>query len=127
MTPRSRFAANLERAILASCLTQQEVAIKLGYSNPNIITMFKQGTTRVPLDKVVPLARALDLDPGELLREWFATYTPDALPHLQDYLGMLLSSAEKSWVQGLRRHVGPVPVWDDRWAEGLKALVDDTE
>lgn len=126
-TPRSRFAARLDSAITASCLTQQEVALKLGYDNANILTMFKKGTTRVPLDKVAPLARALDLDPGELMREWFATYYPDALPAIEEHMGSLMSCAEKSWMHGLRRHLGAVPQFDNRWGEGLKTLVDDTE
>jgi hypothetical protein len=126
-TPRGRFAARLDVALTGSCLTQQEVALKLGYEHANIITMFKKGTTRVPLDKVAPLARALDLDPGELMREWFSTYYPDAVGAIEEHMGTLMSCAEKAWVRGLRRHLGPVPHFDDRWGEALKTMVDDTE
>jgi hypothetical protein len=67
---RSQFAAHLEKEINASELPQSELAHRLGYSNANVITMFKNSTTRLPLEKVAPMARALHLDSGELLRAW---------------------------------------------------------
>ena len=43
--------------IAMSDKTQREIALALGYDKPNIITMFKQGLTKIPLNKVAPLAR----------------------------------------------------------------------
>jgi hypothetical protein len=123
---RNRFAGKLEDAINESDLTQFELAKRLGYENANIISMFKKGTTRVPLDKVAPLARILNLDPGELLREWFHTYYPDALPAIEEHMGLVLTGAEKSWIRGIRRHLGAAPRFDDRWGASLATLVDDS-
>ena len=62
---RMAFAAMLEEAINdPSAPKQVELANKLGYTNGNVLTMFKRGTTRLPLDKVVPMAQALSKDPG---------------------------------------------------------------
>jgi hypothetical protein len=122
---RNRFAALIEEQINASEKTQIDLARELGYENPNIITMFKKGTTRVPLDKVAPLARALDLDSGELLRQWFATFYPDALPEIEKHLGPVLTRAEKTWVWGLRRRLGAVPAFDERWGELIETIVDE--
>ena len=119
---RNDFAALLETHINASTMTQMDLAKKLGYDNPNIITMFKKGSTRVPLDKVAPLATALELDPAALLRLWFETFLPEALPALDEHMGMALTRAEKSWVTGLRDTFKTVPPYDKRMGKELKAI-----
>lgn len=122
-TKKNRFAARLERAINTSDKTQFEIAQSLGYDNANIITMFKKGTTRVPPDKVAPLAQALDLDPGELMREWFDAYMPEVVPAMEELIGTPLSRSERSWLNGLRKHLGRVPPFDDRWGEPISEVV----
>jgi transcriptional regulator with XRE-family HTH domain len=119
---KDRFVTRLERAINASDKTQLEIAESLGYSNANLITMIKKGTTRLPLDKVVPMARELDLDPSQLMREWFAVYMPDALPSIESALGYILSASEKSWIDGLRKNFGTVPPYDTSWSSSIKAM-----
>jgi len=66
--------------------SQIEIARILGYENANIITMFKKGTTRIPPEKVVPFALALEQDPGQMLRQWFAAYMPKVLSDVEKYL-----------------------------------------
>lgn len=125
-TPEARrdaFAAHIERLINASAKSQIQIADALGYGNANIITMFKKGTTRVPLDKVIPLAVALDVDPGELIRKWFDAYMPGVLPQLEIYTGMALSSREMSWVRGLRNALGRIPRFSVTWSEPIRKLV----
>lgn len=48
--------------------TQREIAEECGFENPNIIPMFKNGTTKVPLNRAVALATALGVDPAHFLR-----------------------------------------------------------
>ena len=52
--------------------TQREIAAECGFDKPNIITMFKNGSTKVPLNRIGALAKALDADPAHMLR--LATY-----------------------------------------------------
>jgi hypothetical protein len=120
---KDRFVARLEKAINASPKTQFQIADELGYPNANLITIFKKGTTRVPLDKVAPMARALDLDPGNFMREWLAVYMPVALAALEELVGTPLSRPERAWVDGLRKTFSTVPPFDKAWSEGLKDLV----
>lgn len=87
LTAKQSFQQTIARFIDRSNKTQVEIARALGYENANIITMFKKGTTRVPPQKVVPLALAVGQDPGSLLRQWFDAYMPDVLPHITNYLG----------------------------------------
>lgn len=101
-TPQS-FARRIDGLINASGKTQRRIAAELGYDKPNIITMFKQGTTRVPPDKVGPLAHALDADPVELLRLWYEAYEPHMVPVIEQHLGDFLSAREKALIGTLRR------------------------
>jgi len=82
---RQRFQEVVSSAIDCSDKSQKEIAEALGYTNSNMITMFKKGTTRVPLPKVADLAIELDVDPVRLVREWLAAYEPEALPVLDLY------------------------------------------
>lgn len=120
---RNEFAALLEKHINVASMTQLDLARTIGYENPNIITMFKKGSTRVPLEKVAPLAVALDLDPAMLLRLWFQTFVPEALVALEEHMGMVLTRSEKSWVVGLRDTFKTVPPYDRRIDKDLKALM----
>lgn len=42
---------------------QHELAREIGYTNPNVITMLKQGRTKLPLGRVGAIAKALGVDP----------------------------------------------------------------
>ncbi len=48
--------------------TQAEIAAATGFPNPNMITMIKQGISKVALDRVPALARVLECDPAFLMR-----------------------------------------------------------
>lgn len=50
-------------AELAPIKNQTEIAREAGFTNPNMISMLKQGTTKLALDRVAALARALEVDP----------------------------------------------------------------
>lgn len=48
--------------------TQGDIAREAGFINHNFVTMLKSGASKVPLDRVPDLARALDVDPALLMR-----------------------------------------------------------
>ena len=60
----------LDRQIdtLKGVKTQREIVGEMGYEKPNIISMFKSGQVRVPLDKIPALARAIEIDTADLFR-----------------------------------------------------------
>ena len=69
MRPKTITVADyLTKAIDLSGLTHREVAGAVGYPKPNIISMMQFGQTKVPLEKVPVLARALGVDPAQLTR-----------------------------------------------------------
>lgn len=57
--------------------TNEELAEELGYERPNIISMWRTGRTRVPLDRVPKLADALGVSLPLLLTLWMDQYVTD--------------------------------------------------
>jgi hypothetical protein len=92
------FVRLLDQLINASSKAQRQIAFELGYARANIITMFKQGTTRLPFEKVGPMAVALDADPVHLIRTWLEKYEPAMLPILEQNFGNFLSAEELAWL-----------------------------
>ena len=65
----SQLAMFLQKRILeVRPKTQREIAVEAGFVNPNMLAMIKAGTSKMPLDRVPALARALNCDPRYLFR-----------------------------------------------------------
>jgi transcriptional regulator with XRE-family HTH domain len=95
-------AEYLAQLIDRSQKTQREIAFKIGYTNPNIITMFKQGLTKVPIEAIPRLANALDEDPAFLLRMALREYMPDVLKTVEGTLGRIITEDEQEILQAIR-------------------------
>lgn len=65
---KSNIARFIEKRVddLVSKKSQKDIAAEAGFANPNVLVMFKQGRTKVPLDRVIQLARALEIEPSFL-------------------------------------------------------------
>jgi len=121
--PGQRFLKTIERLIGGSERSQREIADALGYERANIISMFKTGVTRVPLDKVPALAHAVDADPAYLVNLWLEDYAPELKRVVDENAGMPLSRTERSWIANLRRMFpGGLPPWDETVEDALKPL-----
>ena len=74
--PEPTIAQILATAIEVSGLTDKEIALRTGFFHGNLITMMRQGLTRVPVDKMPALCLLLGLDEEEFVaharREYFA-------------------------------------------------------
>ena len=59
----TRLAAFLEKRILElkSKKSQQQIATEAGFVQPNMLSMFKNRSNKLPLDRVAGLAKALDV------------------------------------------------------------------
>jgi transcriptional regulator with XRE-family HTH domain len=82
--------------------TQRDVAAALGYEKPNPINMMKQGTMKVPLDKVPALAKALNVDPAFLFRLALMQYWPEAADTIAQVFGTVLTKNEQAIVEKIR-------------------------
>ncbi len=87
--------------------TQREIAAECGFETPNIITMFKNGSTKVPLNRIGTLAKALDADPAYMLRLAMREYMPDTWESIEDTLkSTLLTANELKLVRAYREATG---------------------
>lgn len=75
--------------------TQREIAAECGFETPNIITMFKNGSTKVPLNRIGALAKALDADPAHMLRLAMQEYMPDTWESIENTLKSTLLTANE--------------------------------
>lgn len=86
--------------------TQKEIAEDIGYDKPNIITMFKQGLTKVPIGKIEPLAKSLGVDPAYMLRIAMSEYMPETLEAIENLMGGLVTANEMEILKVIRETTG---------------------
>src|SRR5271155_4065677 len=93
----SLIANYLEKQIeaLKGVKSQREIAGEIGYESPNLISMFKRGEARVPLDKIPLLAKALFVDPAHMFRLALEQYWPDRGDIIAKLFGRLASENEE--------------------------------
>ena len=85
-------------------LTNDELATKLGYTQPNIVSMWVTGRTKVPLEKLLPLAQVMDVDYSFLLPLWVEQYAgKDAYIELMRTLQRAVSEDEAELVKSIRK------------------------
>lgn len=97
----------IDRQIDISGVPQKEIAAALGYSNANVITMFKQGRTKLPITKVGPLAKVLGVDTVHLLRIVMNEYMPETYAALEEMIGQsLVTEGEMQVIRIIRENAG---------------------
>ena len=102
---------------------QKDIAREVGWPKPNVVTMIKQGTMRVPLDKVGPLAKSLELDPVELFWNVIREYAPDTYDVLdKECGGVILKEHERKLIQVHPDIIGDREVTDISVAEDRKSF-----
>jgi len=100
---KGTFANYLANQIRISEVPQKDIAEALGYENANIVSMFKKGLTKVPIEKVPALAKALHLDPAHLLMLAMREYMPEAFAVIQATLGHTITKNEFELVSEVRK------------------------
>jgi predicted nucleic acid-binding OB-fold protein len=102
-------AQYIEQQIALSSKSQKDIAAEIGYEKPNVLSMIKQGQTKLPVNKVGPLAKALGIDPVHLLRLVLAEYLPETWAAIEDIVGQsLVSAGEKKLLDELRAALGGI-------------------
>lgn len=104
--PESKVARFLSAQIDICDLSQREISDRLGYRRPNIITMFKQGLTKLPIEKVRAMADVLGVDPLRLLDLVMREYSPSAWDEIQKITGYAVTANEFEMVKIIRAETG---------------------
>jgi len=86
-------------------LTNEELAEQLGYTRPNIISMWRTGRTRIPLDRLTKLSKLLNVDISFLLPLWVEQYGGgEAYAQVMKTLQSTVSESEAKLVEAAREH-----------------------
>lgn len=108
--------------------TQQEIAQECGFEKSNIITMFKQGKSKLPISRVPAMARALGVDPLYLFQLAFSEYEPDTWAAIEDAVlrQPLLTANEREILEVIRSSKVHDPKLRTAEEKGrLRSFVDD--
>lgn len=87
--------------------TQTAIAMEAGFKQPTMLANIKAGTSRMPLDRVPALAKALECDPGRLFQlafEQFDTSTTETT--IKQIFGAIVSQNEAAWLEEIRAASG---------------------
>lgn len=125
MEKTTNVAQFIAQRIRATGKSQRDIAIEAGFASPNMVTMLKQGKTKLPLGKVGQVAKALETDPVRLLKMALSEYHPDLWQATRNYFDEALTEDELKMVQAFRRHVGVpyVSALNDDQQDKLKAFL----
>lgn len=96
-------AGFLEKIINRSSYSQKEIAEMCGFNSSNIISMLKQGATKVPVEKIPALAKALDIDRVEFFELVMKNYRPKEYEVIVEIFGDPISDAERTIIKLLRQ------------------------
>src|SRR5271155_4015453 len=93
----SAIAKFLDKQInsLKGVKTQREIATEIGYDKPNMISMFKRGEARVPLEKIPLLAKAMEVSPTHLFRLALEQYWTGMRDVIAEMFGRIATENEE--------------------------------
>jgi len=105
----TRLANYVERRVLElkPKKSQLQIANEAGYLNPNMITMIKNGASKLALDRVPSMARALECDPAYLMRLALGQAEGDlAAQAIIEVWGTPVTANELGWLEVIREACG---------------------
>lgn len=87
--------------------SQLKIAGEAGFPNPNMVAMLKNGSSKLPIDRVPGLAKALDCDPKALCRLALEQIFGDTTERvIKEIFGTIVSRNEIVWLETLREASG---------------------
>lgn len=105
--------------------SQKDIARSVGFRTANIITMLKLGETKLALDRVPAMAKALEVDPRHMMRlamEQF--YSPQMTRTLFGFLESSVTENEMELVLAVRAATDNTdPKFSPEQIQGVKDLL----
>lgn len=101
----TRLAAYLTKRILElrPRKSQQEIATEAGFINVNMMSMLKSGKSKIPLDRVSALSKALEVDPRLLFKMAIEQSSYETTSKaIDEIFGTIVSRNEVIWLEALR-------------------------
>jgi|TARA_R100000935_G_scaffold18953_1_gene36540 hypothetical protein len=83
--------------------TQIDIATAAGFENPNMVSMLKSGATKLPLDRVLAMAAALDTDPRRLFMLALGQHGYETQQStVEEIFQTVITTNEKKWLFEIR-------------------------
>lgn len=87
----------------ASGLTQEQIADELGIKSQNMISLITRGKIKIPMERIVPLAKVLKIDPKDLLLRAIEEYQPEIYSVYEEILNQpILTNSEIEIIEQVR-------------------------
>lgn len=104
--------------------SQAEIAAEAGYPNANMISMLKDGSTKLAVDRVVDLAKALEADPARLFRMALLQSGHETTrPVIEEVFGTIVTRNEVVWLDAIREASGHAdPTLTARARTGIRGI-----
>lgn len=96
----------LDKVALPSAdMTNEEISQALGYCRPHIVSMWRGGKARVPLEKLPEMAALFKQDLGLMFRLWLEQYIGGKahLKPIDDLVNRFVSEEELAIVESIRK------------------------
>ena len=88
---------------LRTVKSQRDIAMEAGFVNPNMMSLLKSGRTKMPLDRVPALAKALDCDARRLfLLALQQGGNETTLSAVEKIFGTVITRNEVEWIEEIR-------------------------
>jgi hypothetical protein len=106
--------------------TLNEIVLMCGFHGPEMLEGILRGEVRVPLDKAMPLAKAIGCDERNLfvlvLKSWFGSELVNTIEEV--FASDTASTVERGWIAFLREFYGdPIPELTPTLRRRLRLLV----
>lgn len=124
----TRFSNYIMKLLMESTKSQREIAEAVGFKNQNMITMLKQGHVKLALDRVPSMAKALGVDPVDMLKLALTQFYDDASVRLLiDLIETGVSKEERAILNVIREAAGDAPpVMTKKREDALRELFSAT-
>jgi hypothetical protein len=102
-TPEISVADFITQKLAESDKTQCEISQLCGFENANVVSLIKTGKTKLPINRIGPFAKALDIDPAYLLRLVLCEYLPETWLAIEEVMQTpILSRNEADLIRTFR-------------------------
>ena len=118
----ARYVAYIDSLITVSPKSQSAISREMGYKNPNNLSLIKSGKIPLPVDKVRPLAEALNADPVRLMMMVLEARHPELAEFLRDEGIAPLTPEERQVLEAFRNRFPSQTDSVEQVVEAIKKL-----
>lgn len=119
---QNRVTRYITQALLRANKTQSAIAREMGYASPNMITMIKNGVSKMPLAKVLEFCQATGADPQRLTNLCLQEYYPEVVQILKAVKTAIVTEDESDILALLREGDGALQVRNDDDRKAIREL-----